>query len=83
VRWKKNLFSFLMVLITSLGVIDQIPTRALPDYRQVNAEYQRDREFLQSLEQPVLLPDQAMIFQLPYVPFPEHPPVHKMPTITP
>ena len=42
----------------------------------MNALYKDDGDFVARVEQAV--PANSMIFQLPYVPFPEHPPVNEM-----
>ncbi len=59
-----------------LGVLDQGGT-FVPDYRKVQAEYRSDRDFIQRIE--AELPPDAMIFQLPYAPFPENGTVVQMP----
>lgn len=58
------------------GVYDQSSTRAIPNYEAVAAEFRRDAAFVDALR--TTLPRDAMIFQLPVVPFPEHPPVNRM-----
>ena len=56
------------------GILDQTPVPGTPDlYKN---EYLQDRAFVKSIETP--LPKGTMIFQLPYVPYPESLPVNKM-----
>jgi phosphoglycerol transferase len=47
-----------------------------PEYDKIKNEYQSDEDFVAGIE--AALPPRAMIFQLPYVPFPENPPVNAM-----
>lgn len=59
------------------GLWDQIPLGLVAGSPiGVKAEYLKDHSFVQRIEASV--PRGAMIFQLPYVPFPEHPPVQRM-----
>jgi len=62
--------------VLGLGVLDQTSPRAVADYARVGAEYGSDATFVHQLEQ--LMPPGAMVFQLPMVPYPEHPTVHRM-----
>jgi phosphoglycerol transferase len=63
--------------VLGLGVIDQTSPRAVTDYARVGAEYGSDSTFVHQIEQ--RLPPGAMVFQLPMVPYPEHPMVQRMP----
>lgn len=65
-----------VVLVTVVGLADQIPSNATPDYDAIDAVYQSDRAFIAAMES--ALPAGAMVFQLPVVPFPESPPVNAM-----
>ncbi|MDT4896044.1 MAG: hypothetical protein QOH25_1121 [Acidobacteriota bacterium] len=69
--------SFLSLVIVA-GVLDQTSTTFffVPEYDKIKNEYQSDSDFVNNVE--ASLPARAMIFQLPYVPFPENPPVNKM-----
>jgi hypothetical protein len=55
------------------GVAASISTA---DYSATKDEYRSDAFFVEAIDHE--LPPQAEVFQLPYVPFPEHPPVHEM-----
>ena len=55
-----------------LAVADQTSPELVPDYRAAIEEAKSDRDFFGSLQQ--ALPAGSMVFQLPYVPFPESPP---------
>jgi len=58
------------------GVLDQTAERFIPDYPKINAEFGSDQKFMRQLQ--ASLPSGAMIFQLPFVSFPETPKVGKM-----
>jgi phosphoglycerol transferase len=59
-----------------LGVLDQTPSTVIPPYEELAATYRTEDEFVRRAED--VLPAGAMVFQLPYVPFPESPPTVKM-----
>jgi hypothetical protein len=67
----------LSVLVV-VGVLDQTSTTFffVPEYEAIKTEYRSDSDFVKNIE--ASLPTRAMIFQLPYVPFPESPPLNKM-----
>jgi len=58
------------------GILDQTTNGFVPQYAWIKAEFRSDEEFVHNIE--ASLPPGAMIFQLPYVTFPENPPVNKM-----
>lgn len=64
------------VLIAVLGVLDQTPADIASRARIAQAEYLADGRFFQQIESRV--PPAGMIFQLPYVPYPENPRVGYM-----
>jgi phosphoglycerol transferase len=66
----------LLGLILSVGILDQTGPGLVPAYTKLKAEYSNDGEFVKRIEASV--PKEAMIFQLPYVTFPESPPVQRM-----
>ncbi len=72
----KTLFVLLpaLALILAAGIFDET-TRMLPS-ESIKKEYLSDKGFVSRLEES--LPKKSMIFQLPYVPFPENPPVNNM-----
>jgi phosphoglycerol transferase len=63
-----------LVLILVLGILDQTSERFVPAYAQNKAEFVNDDKFVRRIEQ--LLPARAMVFQLPYVQFPEGAPAN-------
>jgi phosphoglycerol transferase len=77
-RYPKNVFRVALILLTVIGVLDQTTTTFffIPEYEKNRAEYVADADFVRQIESS--LPTGAMIFQLPYIPFPESPPVNKM-----
>ena len=78
-RW---LYASLLVGLVVLGILDQAPPRqVVPNYAQARADYGQDREFAQKLE--AALPEDAAVFQLPFMPFPEMPPIEGMLTYDP
>ena len=51
------------------GLVDQMSSAMVPDYETSKMEFNRDRKFVREIE--AELPPGAMVFQLPYAPFPE------------
>jgi hypothetical protein len=78
-RYKKPLLGavFASVLIV-IGVLDQTTTTFffIPEYKKIEVEYRSDAEFVGRIESS--LPNGAMVFQLPYMTFPENGPLHRM-----
>ena len=75
-RSRKFIFFGMLGVILFIGVLDQTPRYLVPHYQQIKLTYNQDHEFINRIEANV--PRNSMIFQLPFVPFPENPPVHKM-----
>lgn len=65
-----------LAVLVAVGVLDQTSGRTVADHFRIRAEYGSDATFVHELQ--ALMPPGAMIFQLPMVPFPEHPSVHRM-----
>lgn len=72
-RWVRFI---LPVILLVVGIYDQTTVHYVPDYNGVRTNYENDAKFVSQIEHSV--PKDSMIFQLPYVPFPENPPVNKM-----
>lgn len=73
-RWHARLIMrllFLAVLagVTTAAVFDQTTRRDIPPYRAIDRAYSNDAALTRAIER--LLPHGAMVFQLPYVAFPE------------
>src|SRR5262245_1664431 len=71
---RRYLFGGLLGLLLVGGVLDQTPD-PLPFHAHTSA-YQEDAAFIHAIED--ALPERAMVFQLPYTPYPENPPPHRM-----
>jgi hypothetical protein len=65
-----------LVLLVTLGVLDQTSRAFVPAYANLKHVYQHDAEFIGRVE--AYMPPNAMIFQLPYVAFPESIPPNLM-----
>ncbi|MDQ2921683.1 MAG: hypothetical protein M3R52_08775 [Acidobacteriota bacterium] len=74
----RTIFQASLGLILLLGILDQTGKGIsfVPQYAAFGAENASDADFVRRIEAAV--PHAAMIFQLPYVPFPENPPVNLM-----
>lgn len=76
---KKNLrwiYYLLILLVLFIGIFDQTSEQFIPPYQSIKNEYLNDKNFIEKIE--ANTPNDTMIFQLPYVPFPENPPVNQM-----
>jgi phosphoglycerol transferase len=68
-RSSKLLYAAGLLLLTAVGLYDQTSTSFIPDYVKVERAFRSDAEFVRTIEKK--LPPGAMIFQLPYLTFPE------------
>jgi phosphoglycerol transferase len=64
-------FAVLLVIVLTLGALDQTSKEMIPNYRENAARYASDASFVRDIEQQV--PPDASIFELPIVEFPESP----------
>jgi phosphoglycerol transferase len=71
------IFIGIMMVVVAIGIVDQTNDGMVPDYKTTAKAYGSDQAFVQQIE--AGMPAQAMVFQLPYVPFPENPEVNAMP----
>lgn len=69
-------FGCALAVATLLALLDQISPKALPDYNPVKLQFESDAAFVRAIERTV--PRGALIFQLPFVTFPESPPLANM-----
>jgi hypothetical protein len=74
-KWNGWIYIIAGILLL-IGVFDQTSDSFVPSYVSIKQEYLIDENFINSVE--AVMPTNAMIFQLPYAPFPEYPPVNKM-----
>lgn len=65
---RQRLLTIGCVLLFSLGIWEQYPGNT-PDFAQNQSRYEQDRNFVSQIENS--LEPNAMVFQLPYVPYPE------------
>ena len=67
-----------LAVVLVVGVLDQTTTTFffVPEYEKTKVEYESEAEFVNRIE--AALPQHAMVFQLPYMPFPESPNLHQM-----
>jgi hypothetical protein len=65
-----------LCVVLAIGILDQTSSASVPPYRTLAAEWRSDEGFVRAID--ARLPDGAMVFQLPYVPFPETAPVNRM-----
>lgn len=70
------LFNVFICLLLVFGVFDQTSGSFVPPYASTKAEFLNDENFVNNIE--AILPENSMIFQLPYVPFPEPPPLYNI-----
>ena len=66
----------MLVAVLLLGVLDQTSPASTPDARVHERAWKADDAFVHSIEH--VLPDQAMVFQLPVVDFPEHSAIERL-----
>ncbi len=72
-RWG---FAACLLAVLAVGVLDQTGASMAPPYKREAAAYFTDAHFVAAIQRE--LPAGASVFQLPYVPFPENPPAHRM-----
>jgi phosphoglycerol transferase len=65
-------WGFSLVLLVGIGLADQTTEFFVPAYTQSAATFHSDDSFVRRIEEKV--PPGAMIYQLPFMPFPEGPP---------
>jgi phosphoglycerol transferase len=72
-------FPITALLIFAIGIWDQTSWACHDCIRSLDDEYKRDKAFIDQIESK--LPDHAAVYQLPYMPFPEVPPLHQLPNM--
>lgn len=75
IKSNKSIY-FIAVLLLVVGIFDQTSNSLIPPYASIKGEYVIDEKFIDRVED--LMPENAMIFQMPYAPFPQYPPINKM-----
>jgi phosphoglycerol transferase len=69
-------FQLALAGLAIFGLIDEIGRGHTPDYAAIKAQFDSDREFAQRIEDQ--LPPESMVYQFPYFPFPESPPLNQL-----
>lgn len=64
-----QLLGGVLLVVLAVGVFDQTSNAFIPNYPALRQQFESDGAFVGDIER--LLPHDAMVFQLPYVPFPE------------
>jgi phosphoglycerol transferase len=72
----KAMFWLLLVALLAIGVTDQTSPAQAPDYARWRRDYAEDEDYARRIEAAV--PAETMVYQLPYVPFPENGALHGM-----
>ena len=70
-RWQRFGIPAISVLLLLVAFWDQTSPQIVPNYDQNGAKFQEDATYVAGLEE--VLHDQAMVYQLPYQPYPEGP----------
>lgn len=70
------LCGLLSALFLTVGLYDQLPHHYAPDFAGAARTWHAQESFVQRIEASV--PAESMIFQLPYMSFPEHAPVNEV-----
>jgi len=70
------LLGFIAVILLLGGLYDQTTSACQTCNDEVEKAFNRDREFVQSIEKS--LPVGSAVYQLPYMPYPEVPPLHRL-----
>ncbi|HMK45720.1 MAG TPA: hypothetical protein VK436_03755 [Methanocella sp.] len=73
---RKVAFCMLMSLLLLAGVLDQTTAEYIPHYTNIKADYSSDDAFIKQIE--TSMPAGAMIYQMPYMSFPENSPINRL-----
>jgi len=69
-------FYIILLLLLFVGLFDQTGTYSIPNYDSVKNKFMNDEIFVSRIEQ--VLPRDSMVFQLPYIAYPESSHPYKM-----
>ena len=75
-KQRAGVFCAIAAAIGVFGFFDQTVATCRACNERTRAAFELDRDFIQKIEQ--ILPANAAIYQLPYLPFPEAPPLHRL-----
>lgn len=73
---RRAIYYGILLIILVGGMLDQTSNHTVPDYAANERYFSSDEAFVRKIEE--VLPRGAMVFQMPYLPFPESPAVNKM-----
>jgi len=73
---RRVIYYGILLIILVGGILDQTSNEMVPDYVSNERYFSSDEAYVQKIEE--ALPSGAMVFQMPYLPFPESPPVNNM-----
>lgn len=74
---KSKTMGIIACIFLAIGILDQIsPFYSFPKISPNQDAFQNDQTFVATIEK--ILPPGSAVFELPYVPFPENPPVNNM-----
>jgi phosphoglycerol transferase len=72
----RKIFYIILYMLLGAGILDQTSPAFTPPHEEKKILHAEQAGFICKIESS--LPSKAMIFQLPYFPFPENPPIHKI-----
>lgn len=75
-RWLTPMLAVVAFLVATLGALDQTAPACRVCNRAVRDAFERDRSFVTAIEQ--RLPTGAGMYQMPYMAFPEAPPLNRL-----
>jgi phosphoglycerol transferase len=75
-RRGQTFLSIVLILIGAISILDTNPGNQLPSFKSTSAKWAQDAALVRQIESE--LGSNAVIFQLPVVPYPESPPVERM-----
>ncbi len=68
-KFKKPIVCLGLILVLGIGVLDQTTEKFVPAYTKVRHQFKSDEKFVKAIEGQ--LSSNSMVFQLPYIAFPE------------
>ncbi|HVS40260.1 MAG TPA: hypothetical protein VMS17_32175 [Gemmataceae bacterium] len=72
-QWTRTAWTVGLLALLGVGAYDQTSAVMRPSYTETRRQFDSDRDFGRRIE--TLLPPGSMVYEMPYVPFPENPPV--------
>ena len=77
-RWSRSAWTAGLVLLLALGALDQTTSGMIPAYGQAREQFTSDEDLGRRME--AALPAGSMVYQMPYIMFPEYPGVEQLPS---